>query len=130
MGAARDQSGLVKSQPEAARAGTVVDAAGVARELHADAESSSVGRAARTVPREPDLRVAVIAMRAGATIAEHHAGDAATVHVLHGHLRVWLGDRVVELGAEHLLPIERALAHDVVAVGSSPFVLVLARSAA
>ncbi len=120
----------MKSQPEAARAGTVVDLAGVARELHADAESSSVGHAARTVLREPDLRVVVIAMRAGATIAEHHAGDTATVQVLHGHLRVRLGDRVVELGAVHLLPIERGVAHDLVAVSASAFVLVLARSAA
>ncbi len=120
----------MKSQPEPARAGCVIDLAAVARELHADAESSSVGHAARTVVREPDLRVVVMAMRADATIAKHHAEDTATVHVLSGHLRIRLGDRVIELGAGHLLPIARALAHDVVAVGASAFVLVLARSAA
>ncbi|MEO7732560.1 MAG: cupin domain-containing protein [Kofleriaceae bacterium] len=120
----------MKCQPEAARAGIVVDLAEVARELHADADASSVGHAARTVLREPDLRVVVIAMRAGATIAEHHASDTATVHVLHGRLQVRLGDRVVELGADHLLPIERGLAHEVVAIGASAFVLTLARSAA
>ncbi len=120
----------MKSQPEAAHVGTLIDLAVVARELHADAESSSVGHAARTIVREPDLRVVVIAMRAGSTIAEHHTGDTATVHVLHGHLRVRLGDRVVELGADHLLPIARGVAHDVVAVEPSAFVLVLARSAA
>ncbi len=120
----------MKSQPEPAVAGCMIDLAAVARELHADAGSSSVGHAARTIVREPDLRVVVMAMRAGATIAEHHAADTATVHVLHGHLRVRLRDRVVELGADHLLPIERGVAHDVVAVGASAFVLVLARSAA
>lgn len=120
----------MKSQPEAAHAGRVVDLAEVARELRAVVDASSVGHAARTVLREPDLRVVVIAMRAGATIAEHHASDTAMVHVLHGRLRVRLGDRVVELGADHLLPIERGLAHDVVAVGASAFMLVLARSPA
>ena len=64
-------------------------------------------------------------MEAGATLAEHHASDTATVHVLHGDLRVRLNDRVVELGAGHLLPLERGLAHGVEAIAESAFVLVL-----
>lgn len=92
----------MKSQPEAAHAGRVVDRAEVARELCA----------ARTVLREPDLRVVVIA------IAEPHASDTAMVQVPYGRVRV----RLAELGADHLLPIERGLAHEL-AVDASAFVL-------
>ncbi len=120
----------MKSQPEAAHAGGVIDLVAVARELRADAIASAVKHAARTILREPDLRVVVIAMEAGATLAEHHASDTATVQVLHGELRVRLNDRVVELGAGHLLPLERGPAHDVEAIAESAFVLVLARGAA
>jgi quercetin dioxygenase-like cupin family protein len=120
----------VKSQPAPADAGNVLDLSAVARELRADAIASTSKHAARTIVREPDLRVVVIAMEAGATIAEHHASDTATVHVLHGHLRVRLSGRTIELGAGHLLPLGRGLAHDVEAVAESAFVLVLARSAA
>lgn len=94
----------------------------------AEAESSSIGHAARTVIRETDLRVVVIAMRAGATLAEHHASATATVHVLHGQLHVRLDEHTVELAADQLLPIERGLAHEVVAIEPSAFVLVLATS--
>ncbi|MBK9031533.1 MAG: cupin domain-containing protein [Myxococcales bacterium] len=91
--------------------------------------ASAVGHAARTILREPDLRVVVIAMEAGATIAEHHATDTATLYVLHGDLRIRFNDRVVELGAGHLLPFARGLVHDVEAIAESAVVLVLARSA-
>lgn len=120
----------MKSQPEAAHAGGVIDLVAVARELRADAIASAVKHAARTILREPDLRVVVLAMEVGATIAEHHASDTAMLHVLHGHLRIRLNDRVVELGADQLLPLERGLAHDVEALAESAFVLVLARSTA
>jgi quercetin dioxygenase-like cupin family protein len=108
----------------------VIDLAAVVRELHVDAIASSVKHAARTIVRESDLRVVVIAMEAGAVLAEHHASDTALLHVVHGSLRVRLGGRLVELAAGHLLPLERGVVHDVEATAESAFVLVLGRSAA
>ena len=120
----------MKSQPSAVHAGGVIDLVAVAHELRGDAIASATKHAARTILREPDLRVVVIAMEAGATLAEHHASATATLHLLHGSLRVRLNGRLLELGAGHLLPLERGLAHDVEAIAESAFVLVLARSVA
>jgi quercetin dioxygenase-like cupin family protein len=119
----------MKSQPETARAGGVIDLVAVARELRADAIASAVKHAARTILREPDLRVVVIAMEAGARLAEHHASNTASLQVLHGLVRLHSNDRVVDLHADQLLPIECGLAHEVEALAESAFVLVLGRSA-
>ena len=119
----------MKSQPEPAHGGAVIDLAAVARDLRVDAIASVAKHAARTILREPDLRVVVIAMEAGATISEHQASDTAMLHVLHGQLRLRWNDRVVDLAADHVLPIERGLAHTVEAIAESAFVLVLGRGA-
>jgi quercetin dioxygenase-like cupin family protein len=62
----------------------------LARELLAAASASSSGRAARTVygGHEHVLRQTVIALAAGQTLAEHENPGEATVHVLHGRVRL------------------------------------------
>lgn len=118
----------MKSQPETAHAGKVIDLPAVACGLRVDATASAVKHATRTILGESDLQIVVLAMEAGATLAEHHASSTATLHVLHGHLRC--NHRVVEIGAGQLLPFERGLAHDVEAIAETAFVLVLGRSVA
>ena len=65
----------------------------LARELLAAASASSSGRAARTVygGHEHVLRQAVIALAAGQALAEHENPGEATVHVLHGRVRLGCG---------------------------------------
>ena len=65
----------------------------LARELLAAAAASSSGRAARTVHggHEHVLRQTVIALAAGQTLAEHDNPGEATVHVLHGRVRLVAG---------------------------------------
>ena len=65
----------------------------LARELLAAASASSSGRAARTVygGHEHVLRQTVIALAAGQTLAEHENPGEATVHVLHGRVRLASG---------------------------------------
>ena len=65
----------------------------LARELLAAASASSSGRAARTVygGHEHVLRQTVIALAAGQALAEHENPGEATVHVLHGRVRLVCG---------------------------------------
>ena len=66
----------------------------LARELLTAACASSAGRAARTVygGHEHVLRQTVIALAAGRVLAEHDNPGEATVHVLHGRVRLAAGD--------------------------------------
>jgi quercetin dioxygenase-like cupin family protein len=65
----------------------------LARELLAAASASSSGRAARTVygGHEHVLRQTVIALAAGQALAQHENPGEATVHVLHGRVRLLCG---------------------------------------
>lgn len=58
------------------------------------ARSASSGRSATTVHggHEHVLRQTLIALRAGSALAEHDSPGEATVHVLHGRVRLVAGD--------------------------------------
>ncbi len=58
------------------------------------AERASSGRSAHTVygGHEHQLRQTLIAMTAGHSMAEHDSPGEATVHVLHGRVRLVAGD--------------------------------------
>jgi len=83
------------------------------------------GHSARTLVRETDLRVVLVAMKAGSRIPQHRADETASIHVLAGSLRLHLPGRAIELGAGQLLILERAVPHDVDAVAESSFLLTL-----
>ena len=65
----------------------------VAREHLEEARRSPSGRAAETVygGHEKTLRQTVIALTAGSTMAEHENPGEATLHVLHGRVRLITG---------------------------------------
>jgi quercetin dioxygenase-like cupin family protein len=58
------------------------------------AQQAPSGRSARTVygGHEHRLRQTVVALTAGSTMAEHDSPGEATVHVLHGRVRLVAGD--------------------------------------
>jgi quercetin dioxygenase-like cupin family protein len=101
------------------------DLASTDRELRQEHPYLQTGHTARTLVRESDLRVVLIAMKAGARMAEHRVDETAAVHLLQGNLRLRLPGRVVELAAGQLLILERAIPHDVEAVVESSFLLTL-----
>jgi quercetin dioxygenase-like cupin family protein len=65
-------------------------------------------RAARTVAAGPSLRATVMALAAGAELAEHDPPPAATLQVLSGSLRLHAGSRSWSLSGADLVPIPRA----------------------
>jgi len=95
------------------------------RELRSDEAYLRGDHTARTLAHEPDLRVVLIAMKAGGRLEEHRAKAAASVHVLSGEVRVGLPDKVVKLPAGSFLLLEPGLRHAVEAELESAFLLTL-----
>ncbi|MCC6644049.1 MAG: hypothetical protein IT374_00550 [Polyangiaceae bacterium] len=83
------------------------------------------GHAARTLVRESDQRLVLVALRAGAAISEHQASVTATVHTLSGCVRLQLPDRAATVDAGQVLVLGKGLRHDVRAERDSVFLLTL-----
>ena len=68
--------------------------------LQQDLAQTTGGRAAKTLAKAQNLRVALVTLRAGSTIDPHAIAGAATLHVLEGRLRIHPedADRDVEAG--------------------------------
>lgn len=91
------------------------------------AESWREGKhSAHTLLKTTDLRVVLIAMHEGDSIEEHRAPGPISIHALSGHIRVTVGNRVIDVPAGHVLTLERDAAHAVDAVAESAFLLTIA----
>lgn len=71
------------------------------------------GRKAVTLAKQDDLSVVLMAIRAGDRLAEHSAAGTVTIHVLEGHVRVNVGDEVIEGREGILVQLANGLRHDV-----------------
>lgn len=78
---------------------------------HLDAaRTAEHGRSSQLFLRDGPLRQSVIALVAGAELNEHNAPPAASLQVLHGHVRltdVSTGDQELIAGQTQALPRER-----------------------
>ncbi len=101
------------------------DLVAMALELQKEATYQREGQTARTLLRAPDLRIVLVALKAGRKLAEHQAQVTASVHALSGHLRLKLTDRSAELPAGQMIVLGPGQAHDVYAESDSIFVLTL-----
>jgi quercetin dioxygenase-like cupin family protein len=120
------------ARPESPEFGVVFDLATIENDMRQEEAYAREGHTARTLVREPDLRVVLIAMKAGGHIAEHLANATMSIHTLAGLVRVHLPrlarqheDRTVELHTGQLLALDRGIPHKVEAVADSAFVLTL-----
>ena len=104
---------------------TTFDLTLIESQLRAEPAYLREGHTARTLVREADLRAVLVVMKAGARMAEHRANETATVHAIHGHVRLRLAEQTVDLPAGQLLMLDKGLKHDVEAVEDSAFVLTL-----
>jgi len=105
--------------------GVTFDLETIAHELRAEEPYLREGQSARTLIRTSDLRVLVVALRAGKTISEHHANVTAVVQTLSGHIRLQLPDRVVDARVGQILALGAGLSHNVSAEADSTFLLTL-----
>ena len=120
-------------RPDSSEFGAVFDLAEVTQEMRGEAEyNHGHGHAARTIVRADDLRIVLIAIRAGADIAEHVAQATAAIQVVSGRVRIRLPrlarqheDRFEELLPGRLLAMEGGLAHSVEALEDSALLVTL-----
>jgi len=83
-------------------------------------------RNAKTLVREPDLRIVVIVMRQGGRMEEHRAPGHISIQTLTGRLRLHALDQTIDLPAGHVLALDPDVAHDVEALDESAFLLTIA----
>lgn len=121
------------AKAESPEFGSVFDVAEITRGMRLEDEyNHRHGHTARTIVRAEDLRVVVIAIRAGAHIAEHVAQATAAIQVVSGRVRIRLPrlarqheDRYEELAEGRLLAMERGLAHSVEALEDSTLLVTM-----
>jgi quercetin dioxygenase-like cupin family protein len=94
------------TRPTAAADRPTFDLAALDQEMRGEPAYQRDGHTARTLVREPDLRLVLVSMNAGARMAEHQADETAAVHTLRGHVRLHLPDQVVDLPSGRLLVLE------------------------
>jgi quercetin dioxygenase-like cupin family protein len=92
------------------------------------AQDASSGRSASTVygGHEHVLRQTVIALAAGQRLEEHENPGEATVHVLHGRVRLSAGDTSWEGSAGDLLVVPPSR-HSLDALGAAAVLLTVAK---
>jgi quercetin dioxygenase-like cupin family protein len=84
--------------------------------------------AGRTLVKEPDLRIVLMALGADARLQEHHASGPISLQVIEGTIRVRLPTASIELTAGQLLAVESGIRHDVEAIEDSAFLLTIGRT--
>lgn len=84
------------------------------------------GRHTRTLIKDADLRVILVALRAGARLEEHHAPGRITIHALAGQLRVGVAGQSIAVPTGHLVTLGPTIRHDVEALEESAFLLTIA----
>ncbi|HET9696192.1 MAG TPA: cupin domain-containing protein [Terriglobales bacterium] len=81
---------------------------------------------ANTIAKYPDLRVVLVALKAGGRMHEHQTAGRISIQTLSGAIRVHVEDRVVEMPTGSLLTLERNVVHDVEAETNSVLLLTIA----
>jgi len=114
------------TKPTPITEGAVFDLAAIDRQLRSEDAYRRDGHTARTLVREPALRIVLVVIQAGARIAEHRAQEITSIQAVTGHVRLALIDRSLELAAGRVLVIPPDLRHHVEAVADSGLLLTLA----
>ncbi len=94
--------------------------------LKEDLAHTTGGRAAKTLAKANNLRVALITLRSGSTIDPHAIAGGATLHVLEGRLRIHPSDVAEEVGVGDLVVLNQNLRKPVEALEDATVLAVVA----
>ncbi len=94
--------------------------------LHAEVDWRT-GQNAKTLAKYDDLRIVLTALVDGRRMPGHKTDGRISIQTVQGCLRVHAGSRSIDLHAGQVLVLDRAIAHDLEAVGDSAFLLTIAR---
>ena len=94
-------------------------------QLHEEEAWLRTGRNSKTLVKQPDFRIVLIALQEGGHLDEKSADARISIHTLTGHVRLQLPEQTVDLPEGHLLVLDRALEHDLVALEESAILLTI-----
>ena len=94
-------------------------------QLHEEEAWLRTGRNSKTLVKQPDFRIVVIALKKGLHLEEHSADARISIYSLSGHVKLQLPDQTVDLPEGHLLVLDRALEHDLEALEESAILLTI-----
>ncbi|HSQ20877.1 MAG TPA: hypothetical protein VLR92_10945 [Blastocatellia bacterium] len=94
-------------------------------QLHHEDSWLRTGRNSKTLVKQPDFRIVLVALKKGKQLEEHEADARISIQTLNGHVTVQLTDQTVDLPVGQLLALDRGLRHDVVALKESAFLLTI-----
>lgn len=81
---------------------------------------------ANTIVKYPDLRVVLVALKAGGRLHEHKTAGRISIQILLGEICVHAHGQVINLHTGHLLTLDHDVAHDVGAKVDSVVLLTIA----
>ena len=81
---------------------------------------------ANTIVKYSDLRIVLIALKAGGRLHEHQAAGRLSIQALSGEMNVHVDGQVIEMSTGKLLTLDRDVPHDVEAKADSVFLLTIA----
>jgi quercetin dioxygenase-like cupin family protein len=84
------------------------------------------GRSGRTLVKDGPLRVTLVVLAAGGSLAEHEADGPITVQPLDGRVRFDTADGSWDLGPGDLLAARAGVRHSVASEGGASFLLTVA----
>lgn len=82
-----------------------------------------VGIARKVLVQLPDMQITLRAMRANTQIPRHHNPGRVCVQMAQGHIRMHVGDELVDLTQGKALILDPGVSHDVEAMEESAFLL-------
>lgn len=94
-------------------------------QLHAEEAWQRTGRNSKTLVKQPDFRIVLIALQNGGHLEEHSADARMSVYTLSGHVRLKLPEQTVDLQEGQLLVLDRAIEHDLEALEESAILLTI-----
>jgi quercetin dioxygenase-like cupin family protein len=104
----------------------VVDLAAESASLRNEPIWQTASINAVTLSKEPDIRLVLTAVKAGAVMRHHSVPGTVTVQTLSGRIRLNLADQQTELATGSVLILERDIVHDIEAIEDSTFLLTIA----
>jgi quercetin dioxygenase-like cupin family protein len=94
-------------------------------QLHDEEAWLRTGRNSKTLVKQPDFRIVLIALQKGGHIEEHSADARISIYTLSGNVKLQLPEQTVDLPGGHLLVLDRALEHSLEALEESAILLTI-----
>lgn len=94
-------------------------------QLHQEQAWERTGRNSKTLVKQPDFRIVLIALKKNGHIEEHKADARISIYTLSGRVKLQLPEQPIDLPAGRLLVLDRAIEHNLEAVEDSAILLTI-----